>query len=152
MDIDPLRPLNNLLWGYLQDQQHRLSTRRRAYEYDHHYGLVLASMPGPPVRGADSRSRFIEAFHNLLSLCWEFYRQDDDTTVIADGFSVLNALKETHLLLTAGAHNQYGDLPWTARHEMLMQQWILARPEVREFLPTRPWSRSRRRGWLRWTR
>jgi hypothetical protein len=136
LDIDPLRPLNNLLWGYLQDQQHRLSTRRRAYEYDHHYGLVLASMPGPPVRGADSRSRFIEAFHNLLSLCWEFYRQDDDTTVIADGFSVLNALKETHLLLTAGAHNQYGDLPWTARHEMLMQQWILARPEMREFLPT----------------
>ena len=69
-----------------------------------------------PVRGADSRSRFIEAFHNLLSLCWEFYRQDDDTTVIADGFSVLNALKETHLLLTGGVHNQYGDLPWTARH------------------------------------
>jgi hypothetical protein len=137
LDIDPLRPLNNLLWGYLQDQQHQLSTRRRAYEYDHHYGLALASMPGPPLRGADSRSRFIEAFHNLLSLCWEFYRQDDDATVIADGSSMLNALKETHLLLTEGAHNQYGDLPWTARHEMLMQQWILARPEMREFLPSR---------------
>src|SRR6185436_19057194 len=48
-----------------------------------------------------------------------------------------NALKETHLLLTQGAHNQYGDLPWTARHEMLMSQWILARPEMREFLPSR---------------
>jgi hypothetical protein len=137
LDIDPLRPLNNLLWGYIQDQQHRLTTRRRAYEYDHHYGLALASTPRLRVRGADSRSRFIEAFHNLLSLCWEFYKEDDDTTVIADGFSVLNALKETHLLLTEGAHNQYGDLPWTARHEMLMQQWILARPEMREFLPSR---------------
>jgi hypothetical protein len=134
LDIDPLRPLNNLLWGYVQDQQHRLSARRRAYEYDHHYGLVLASTPGPPVRGADSRSRFIEAFHNLLSLCWKFYKEDADTTYVADGFSVLNALKETHLLLTAGAHNQYGDLPWTARQEMLMQQWIMARSEMREFL------------------
>ena len=93
--------------------------------------------PGPPVRGADSRSRFIEAFHNLLSVCAEFYTRDDDTTVIADGFGVLNALKETHILLTQGAHNQYGDLPWTARHEMLMGQWILARPEMRDFLPTR---------------
>ena len=101
------------------------TTVRRAYEYDHDYGLALSAKPGPPVRGADSRSRFIEAFHNLLSLCAIFYTQDDDTTVIADGFAVLNALKETHLLLTEGAHNQYGDLPWTARHEMLMYQWIL---------------------------
>lgn len=137
LDIDPLRPLNNLMWGLVQDRQHRLTTKRRAYEYDHHYGLVLSSKPGPPVRGADSRSRFIEAFHHLLSLCSTFYTQDDNTTVIADGFGVLNALKEVHLLLTEGAHNQYGDLPWTARHEMLMYQWILARPEMREFLPTR---------------
>ncbi len=89
------------------------------------------------MRGADSRSRFMEAFHNLLSLAAVFYKQDDDTTFIADGFPVLNALKETHLLLTEGAHNQYGDLPWTARHEMLMYQWILSRREVHDFLPTR---------------
>jgi hypothetical protein len=137
LEIDPLRPLSNLLWGWIQDAPHRLTVARRAYEYDHEYGLVLASKSGPPVRGADSRSRFIEAFHNLLAVCAEFYMRDDDTTVIADGFGVLNALKETHIILTQGAHNQYGDLPWTARHEMLMNQWILARPEMREFLPTR---------------
>jgi hypothetical protein len=137
MDVNPLRPLNNLLWGMVQDQQHRLTTARRAYEYDHHYGLALSAKPGPPVRGADSRSRFVEALHNLLSLCAIFYTQDDNTMVIADGFPVLNALKETHLLLTEGAHNQYGDLPWTARHEVLMNQWILSSPEMRNFLPLR---------------
>jgi hypothetical protein len=137
LDIDPLRPLNNLFWGWIQDTPHRLSLLRRAYEYDHLYGLALAHRPGPPVRGADSRSRFIEAFHHLLAVCSEFFIRDDDTTVIADGFGVLNTLKETHLLLTEGAHNQYGDLPWTARHQMLIDQWIIARPEMRDFLPTR---------------
>ena len=57
--------------------------------------------------------------------------------MIADGFPVLNALRDVHLILSQGAHNQFGDLPSTARIEMLMQQWLLARPEFREFLPTR---------------
>jgi hypothetical protein len=110
---------------------------RRAYEYDHHYGLTLLGKAVPTVRGADSRSRFLEGFHNLLFRSAIFFKEDDDTTVVADGFSVLNALKEVHLQLTQGAHNQYGDLPWTARQEMLMQEWMLARPEMREFLPSR---------------
>ena len=88
-------------------------------------------------RPADTRSKFLEAFHNLLHLCTAFFKQDDDTTVKADAFPVLNALKEVHLILSQGAHNQFGDLPSTARIEMLMQQWLLARPEFREFLPTR---------------
>jgi hypothetical protein len=137
LDIDPLRPLNNLLWGWVQDSGHRLTAVRRLDEYRHLYGLSVGARPRSYVRSADSRSRFVEAFHNLLTLCAEFYRDDDNTIVIADGFRVLNALREVHLLLSEGAHNQYGDLPWTARHEMLMEQWILSRPEVREFLPTR---------------
>jgi len=137
LEIDPLRPLNNLLWGYIQDEQHRLSVLRRVYEYDHHYGLTLQGKAVPPIRTADSRSKFLEAFHNLLYVSWLFFKEDDDTTVLADGFPVLNALKEVHLLLSEGAHNQFGDLPETARVEMLMQQWLLARPEFREYLPTR---------------
>jgi len=137
LEIDPLRPLNNFIWGYIQDEQHRLTVARRAYEYDHHYGLTLLGKAVPTVRGADSRARFLEAFHYLLHRCSIFHKEDDDTTVVADGFPVLNALKEVHLLLTQGAHNQYGDLPWTARQEMLMQEWLLARPEMREFLPSR---------------
>jgi len=137
MEVDMLRPLNNLLWGYVQDEQHRLSVVRRNYEYDHHYGIHLDGRAVRDFRPADSRSKFVEAFHNLLRQLMPFYRQDDDTTVKADAFPILNALKEVHLILSQGAHNQFGDLPSTARIEMLMQQWMLARPEFREFLPTR---------------
>src|SRR5262245_39683520 len=35
LELDPLRPLNNLLWGYIQDEYTRLTIPRRAYEYDH---------------------------------------------------------------------------------------------------------------------
>lgn len=137
MEVDPLRPLSNILWGYIQDEQHRLTVKRRAYEYDHHYGISLSGKAITNFRPVDSRSRFLEAFHSLLYLCVRFFEQEDDTTIVADAFPVLNALKEVHLILSEGAHNQYGDLPSTARIEMLMQQWILGRPEFREFLPTR---------------
>ncbi len=134
LEIDPLRPLNNMIWGFVQDKYNQLSVSRRAAEYDHQYGLRLVGRAVPELQSADSRSKFIEAFHNLLYRTSIFYREDADTTVIADAFPLLNALKDVHLLLAEGAHNQYGDLPWTARSEMLSQQWMLARPEMREFL------------------
>ncbi|WP_051793534.1 hypothetical protein [Kibdelosporangium aridum] len=134
MEIDPLRRLNNVLWGWIQNRPFLLSVRRRAFEYDHHYGITLLGTAVGDVNGVDSRSQFISAFHNLLHLCTIFYQQDDDLTMQADGFPLLNALRETQLVVTAGAHNQYGDLPWTARVEMLMQMWMFARPEMREFL------------------
>jgi hypothetical protein len=134
LDIDPLRGLSNLLWGYVQDEQHRLSVMRRVYEYDHEYGLRLYGKAVPNVDSVDSRSKFLEAFHNLLYRTALFFKEDDDTTIIADGFEILNALREVHLLLAHGAHNQFGDLPSNARQEMLMEQWLLARPEMREFL------------------
>lgn len=137
LEIDPLRPLNNLLWGYIQDHQHRLSVRRRAYEYSHHYGISLKGDATKGMNFADPRSRFIEALHTLLNLASRFYKQADDVTVVPDGFPVLNGLRETHLILSEGAGNQYGDLPSTSRAEMLMEQWLLARPEFREFLPSR---------------
>ncbi len=137
MATDPLRPLNNLLWGYVEDESQRLSLARRSYEYAHHYGLPMQGKAVPTLEPIDNRRPFLKSFHTLLHLCSRFYREADDATVVADGFPILNNLKETHLLLAQGAHNQYGDLPWTARVEMLMQKWLLARPEMREFLPTR---------------
>jgi len=137
LEIDPIRPLNNVIWGWAGHELDRLSIRRRAYEYEHEYGLSLYGRAVRGVRPADTRSKFLEAFHNLLYGTWKFYGLDQNTTVIAEGYSVLNALKEVHLILAQGAHNQFRDLPWVARREMMMQQWILARPEIRDFLQSR---------------
>ncbi|MBP1181627.1 hypothetical protein [Methylobacterium sp. PvR107] len=134
LEFDTLRPLNGVIWSFIQDEPNRLSVARRAYEYHHHYGLSLEGKAVQGIYPADSRSNFIEAFHNLLYRTELFYREDRDTTMIADAFPLLNALKEVHLLLADGMHNQYGDLTWTTRCEMLITQWMLARPEMREFL------------------
>jgi hypothetical protein len=134
LEFDPLRPLNNLIWGFIQDEHNRLTVPRRAHEYQHHYGLSLMGKAVSDLNPADSRSKFIEAFHNMLSASARFFKEDSDTTVIADAFPLLNALKEVHLILAEGAHNQFGDLTWTARAEMMTIQWMLARPEMKEFL------------------
>ncbi|HEX8407540.1 MAG TPA: hypothetical protein VF883_01660 [Thermoanaerobaculia bacterium] len=134
LEIHYLRPLANLLWGYVQDEDHRLTIARRAYEYEHEYGLTLVGKAVPQLRPADRRSKFLEAFHSLLHEAAVFYEKASNLTVRADGFPLLNALREVHLILAEGAHNQFRDLPWTARVEMLIQQWILSRPEVRDFL------------------
>jgi hypothetical protein len=137
LEIDPLRPVNNLLWGYVQDEIHRLSVARRAAEYLHEYGLSIIGKAVQGLMPLETRSKFLEAFHNLLHQSVMFYRQDFQTTVIADGFPLLNALKEVHLVLAQGANNQFRDLPWTARAEMLVVQYILSRSEIRDFLQCR---------------
>ena len=134
MAIDPLRPLNNIIWGYIEDERNRLTMNRRNLEYQYEYGFGLIGRGVQPIAVAENRTFFLRGFHSLLRACIEFYQQANFTTVIPDGFPILNHLREVHLTLAEGAHNQYGDLPWTARAEMLSQQWILARPEVREFL------------------
>lgn len=159
MEISHLRPLNNVLWGYVQDQQHMLSVQRRAYEYDHHYGITLQGKAIPTLNSADSRTRFLEAFHGLLNITSKYYVDTANKLVEPDAFPLLNALRDVHFVIAEGMHNQYGDLPTTARMEMLMQQWIFARAEFREFLPgraaipfTEPWmdrvaSMNKLQGW-----
>jgi hypothetical protein len=137
MEIGPLRPLNTLLWTYIQDEQHRLTVSRRNFEYEHQYGLSLRGKALRTLQPAERRSKFLEAFHNLLYLASVYFKEDDDTNRKADAFPVLHALKEVHFLLSEGAHNQFGDLPTTSRIEMMMEQWLLARPEFQRFLPTR---------------
>jgi hypothetical protein len=136
--IDFVRPLNPLLWGHVKDQINQLSVRQRALEYLAEYGLPLLGRATAGIRPADNRSTFLAAFHNLLYQSTVFFKEDFQTTVIADGFPLLNALKEVHIILAQGAGNQFGDLPWTARVETLLMQFILARPEIRDFLQSRP--------------
>lgn len=146
LKLDVLRPLSNIIWGYIQAEPSRLTLARRCYEYDNEYGLSLIGKAVPVLRSAESRSKFLEAFNNLLHIAYIYCKESDDRTVRADAFPVLNALKDCHHILAHGAHNQFGDLPWTARVEMLTQQWMLARPEIRDFLSgppmvtyTEPW-------------
>lgn len=159
MELTHLLPLNNIMWGYIQDEQHRLTLQRRAYEYDHHYGFTLKGKAATKLRSVDSRSRFIEAFHGLLHLVSQYYKDVTNKLVNPDPYPILNALREVHFIISEGMHNQYGALPTTARIEMLMQQWILARPEFKQFLPgraavpyTEPWmdriaSMNKLKGW-----
>lgn len=138
LETHPLRPLANLLWGYVQDEDHRLTVARRSYEYEHQYGFSLVGKAVPRRAPADRRSQFLVAFHTLLHQAAIFYDRSANLTVRADAFPLLNALREVHLVLAEGAHNQFRELPWTARVEMLMQQWLLSRREVREFVGGRP--------------
>lgn len=138
LTIDPLRGASNLLWGYIQDAPHRLTVQRRSYEYENQYGLRLFGSAIPASASADSRSKFIGAFNNLLIKCGAYYKQTDNLTVKADAFPVLNALQELHLILAEGANNQFGSLTLEARIEMMVEQQILAREEIREFLNSRP--------------
>ena len=144
--IDPLRPLSNLFWGYIEDERNRLTINRRNLEYQYEYGISLIGKAIQNIPVAEHRTNFLRGFHELLRAAVEFYQQANFTTVIPDGFPILNHLREVHLMLAEGAHNQYGDLPWVSRIEMLTQQWMLARSEVREFLGgrimvpyTEPW-------------
>ncbi|HXB94588.1 MAG TPA: hypothetical protein VNU70_05500, partial [Puia sp.] len=134
LDIDPLRPLNNLVWGYIQDTANRLTPERMAFEYEHEYGICPFAAGGEKLHTADSRSFFIEAFHSLLYKCSVFYKEADNLFKVPDAFPVLNALREVHLLLAEGAGNQFAELSAMARSEVLLEQYILSRPEIREFL------------------
>ncbi len=138
-DLHPLRPLRNLLWTFAEREISRITVRRRAAEYQFEYGLDLIgrAVPGRTLY-VERRSRFLESFHTLLHEAHAFFRLDDDTTVVADAFPVLNALRDTHLVLAEGAENQFGDLPTEARAQMMLMQLILSQPEMRDFLGGRP--------------
>jgi hypothetical protein len=134
-DLSPLLPLRNLLWGFAEDEQRRLTVRRRDAEYQCQYGLRLLGRAVPRQSMViERRTQFLEAYHGLLNACHAYFKERDDKTVDADAFPLLSSLREVHLVLARGANNQFADLPVTARAEMLTMQWILAQPEFALFL------------------
>jgi hypothetical protein len=66
--IDPLRPLNNILREFIQDEPRRLTTKRRAHEYAHEYGLSLSGKATADEGETGGHSKFVGAFHELLQL------------------------------------------------------------------------------------
>ena len=132
--LDPLRGMHNLLWGRLQDAPNQLSVSRRAHEYAYAYGLPLRGRAVDDLAPVENRSQFITAFHTLLARAAQFYRESSNTTVIPDGFALLQSLKEVHMVLALSANNQFEDLKRQARVEMMIDQWLLSRTEMREFL------------------
>jgi hypothetical protein len=136
LNIHPLKELNNLLWGYIQDEGNRLTIRRRASAYLDSYGVPLYGKAVENLEVAERRSKFLQAFHNLLYRAATFYRDAQNLMMKPDGYPLLQAIQAVHLLLAEGAHNQWGDLPSTARGEMLIQQWLMSRREMQDVLQT----------------
>ena len=133
--VSPLMPLRGILWGLVAAEDDRLSLRRRAAEYEYQYGLRLIGRAIPPAESlVERRTQFLNAFHGLLNSCHHFYKEFNDKTVDADAFPLLSNLQELHLVLAVGANNQFADVSLAARIETLDVQWMLAQPEMEEFL------------------
>lgn len=137
-ELDALRPLSHFLWSYTEAEPKRLSVLRRAYEYEHEYGLRLLGKATANMRPYERRAGFIGSFNNLVHQCHRLFRDEDDLQRRADAFPILNLLQELQKLVLEGAHNQYPDLVLQARTEALLVQFILTRPPVQEFLRYRP--------------
>jgi len=135
---DPLKPLSNIIWDFIKTEDNYLTVKRRAFEYDQQYGLKLYGKVVNGIKSVDSRSKFLEAFHSLLHICSNFFKEMDDRMKDPDAFPIRNALRELHLVLAEGGTNQYGDLPWTAKVEMFAIKYILSQPEMENFLRGRP--------------
>ena len=133
--VNPLMPLRGLLWGLAEAEKDRLSLRRRASEYEYQYGLQLIGKAVPSAELlVERRTQFLEAFHSLLHACHFYYKELNDKTVDADAFPLLSNLQELHLVLAKGANNQFADMALIARIETMDVQWMLAQPEMHQFL------------------
>lgn len=138
-DVTPLLPLRSFLWRWAEDEVNRLTLRHRAAEYEYEYGLTLIGRAVPPTRMlVERRSGFLQAFHQILHQAHVFYKERDDLTVSADAFPLYRSLRECHLILSQGSHNQYGEMAVAARVDFLVMQRLLAEPQMREFLGGRP--------------
>lgn len=138
-DVTPLLPLRNRLWGYAEDELHRLTVRRRAVEYEYEYGFSLIGRAVPrPHTVVERRNGFVATFHQVLFLAHRYFKELDDLTVQADAFPLYRALRDCHIVLSQGTQNQYGEMAVAARAEFIVMQSILAEPQMREFLGGRP--------------
>jgi len=102
--FDPLRPLSNLLWGYVHDDRNRLTVEDRSSEYANAYGTDL-DWPQHEGRGAGpTTAQNLSPRSTICSPCTarllprgrRHHRQGPTA------FPLLNALKDVHLILADG--------------------------------------------------
>jgi hypothetical protein len=130
LNFDTLRPLSSLIWGWCQSECDRLSVLQRKYEYANQFGSLCAT-DNAGMQPAQTGSSFKEAFHRLLRQSAVFFKEDYETTVIADAYNVLISLKQTNRILAASLWgNQAVELTLAARAETMLTQFILAQPET----------------------
>jgi hypothetical protein len=127
--------VRGIVSAYLRDANNLLSPTRRAYEYQHQYGLHAQTSVSPARTQDDPRSRFPQAFSRLLATTGKYYWEDYTPTVVADPMLILQSLREVHSLLRESIENQCREIPRIARQEMLLIQWILSQRALCQLLP-----------------
>jgi hypothetical protein len=65
LNLDPLRPLSNLLWGYIEDEGNRLTINRPNLEYQYEYGMSLIGRAVQGISVAEHRTQFLLAGKRL---------------------------------------------------------------------------------------
>ena len=95
----------------MQDEWNLLTVQRRAYEYQHEYGISLLGKAIPGFDPADSRLALPDGVPRPAATLRRRSTRPTTTPRSSPTPSrVLNALKDVHLILAEGAHNQFGDL------------------------------------------
>lgn len=143
LDTAPLRPLSNLLWGYIQDNQHRLSVRRRAYEYDHHYGISLKGQS----KSKRKQSDFQRAFHALLSHSMAFLKNANDAGKSGKG-KLLDSIRAVQQILARRSAGSDQKRLKQMNREMRARRDLLARPEMQTFLGIQPPAGTYQKRWM----
>lgn len=148
-DLHPLLNESHLFFGYVQSKYRRLTRARRNAEYKRQYEIALSGEGMPKLSAADGRSNVIKALNDLVYEAALFYRDDADTTRIADGYKVMLAIQGLQLLLAQRASNQFNSLNIELMVQMMIVQYILSRPNVIQFLQgppmvayAAPWQRA----------
>lgn len=138
LTLDPLRRVNNYLMGYIKDLRigDLLTLEERSLEYQNQYGYFIPTRKG--IGGLEIRSNFHSAFNKLLYECSNFYEQFKNKFIVPDALPVLIALQELNIILATGDINQAVTFAKRARTQVIIEQFILGRPEIGEYLKERP--------------
>lgn len=145
--FDLLRPIGNLLSGYARDTEIPITHEEYLVELQAQYGLVLPEHAGLDIQPTQTDTSFLGALHNVIGGSGKLLRDRLNKTLSIDTHSLGRTLGNMNVRLAMGAHNQLWEVTRRIRRDMLVQQWILSRPEVTEFLRV-PAMVDMKEGWM----